>query len=147
MSAVAAPAEEDKTPRAPSKPKIKDLSQEMREKKELPPMHHAFYLEMKDPDSDRMLTGTFMARRLNVAQIRQLALIKAELNGGHAEGVLDRSVALLNHMLAHLRVALVSAPDWWKPDEFWSGDVITHVFDEVMSFEDRFRETPPGGNA
>ncbi len=124
-----------------NKPKIVDVSANKRDKNELPPNHHAFFFQGKDPDSGEPLVGDFVCKRITVGGARQMSLIKAELNGGNRDDQLDPAAAYLNTMQAQLRVSLTKAPDWWRPDEFYSADIITYVFEEVMAFEARFRDT------
>lgn len=107
--------------------------------KDLPKNTTVFHVEYTDPDSGMTYGGDFTVKRLNLAEVRQVAIKKAQLNGGVADDLIDSGISYLNSMSAHLAVALTKTPEWWKPDEFFGADLINDVYQEVMSFEDSFR--------
>ena len=51
-------------------------------------------------------------------------------------------------MLSHLKFAIVKAPDWWKPEDFYTMELVDLVYEKVMEFEYSFRrpmgERPEG---
>jgi len=106
----------------------------------LPPTQKTFHITYTDPDSGHIYGGDFTVRRLTLESIRRLAIRRAELNGGMPEKAIDDSVLYINTMLAHLEQAIVKAPEWWQPSEFYSAAVIQEVYAEVMQFEDSFRK-------
>ena len=107
--------------------------------KDLPKNTTVLHVDYTDPDTEMTYGGDFTVKRLNMADIRQVAIRKAQLNGGIAPDLIEPGMSYFNSMLAHLEVALVQTPEWWKPDEFYNADVINDVYQEVMSFEDSFR--------
>jgi hypothetical protein len=50
----------------------------------------------------------------------------------------DSSTDDLNAMVAHLELAIVNAPTWWKLEEITDLNLISKVFSEVSSFETSF---------
>lgn len=114
------------------------------EKAALPKMQAVIHVNYTDPDTENVYGGDFTIRRLPLDLIRKVALRRAELNGGIPEKSLAEDVVYLNAMLAHLEQAIVKAPDWWKPTEFYSTDIIVEVYSEVMKFENSFRRSLPG---
>lgn len=119
--------------------KIVDVKTGVDKRKALPPGHKAFHVEHIDKESGLPQAGTFVVKRLNLGEIRQVAIRKAQLNGGLPEDSLSTNIVYMNGMLAHLELALTEVPEWWKPLEMFSGDIITDVYEEVMNFEDSFR--------
>jgi hypothetical protein len=120
--------------------KIVDVRKGMDEKLSMPSTTKTFHVEYKDPENGRVYGGEFTVKRLNMGDIRQVAIKKAQLNGGVKEENLDTSIRFINAMLAHLEFALIKFPDWWQPDTFYSADVISDIYEEVISFETSFRE-------
>jgi hypothetical protein len=125
------------------KPKIVDVTAEKKGHDALPPTQKAIHYSGKHPDTGRDISGEFVCRRVNLGQLREISLIKARLNGGRPDESLDQAIVFLNNMLAHLQVALLKAPEWWQPDEFYNSDIISTVFEEVMAFEATFRHPTP----
>jgi hypothetical protein len=114
-------------------------------KLELPPSHKVVHIEYTDPDSGMIYGGEFTIKRLNIGDLRKAAINRTQLNGGVKEELLDENVKFMNMMMSHLSVAIVKAPDWWKPEEFYNGRVIFEVYEEVARFEDSFRSAVRSG--
>ncbi len=75
-----------------------------------------------------------------------VTVIKTRLNGGYHHdpeqpgcGV-DLQTDNLNHMLAHLELSIVDAPDWWDLTEIGDVAVMSAVYNEVAGFEASFRK-------
>lgn len=109
------------------------------EHSDLPATQKVIHVEYTDPESGLKYAGPFTIQRLNVGQMRQMAITKAQLNGGMAEDAIDQNIRYINQVMAHLQHAIIKAPDWWRPDDFYSGDILIEVYEEVMNFEDTFR--------
>ena len=113
---------------------------DVREKAEkLPPTTKVVNVTYTDPESGLSQSGEFTIKRLNLGDIRQVAIRKAQLCGGLSEGAIDSKIAYFNQMLAHLEFALYDTPKWWRPEEFFDGEVVVDVYEEVMRFEESFR--------
>ena len=116
-----------------------DVRKEQNDKVTLPFPQKTFHVEYTEPETGHVYGGDFTVKRLTMGDIRQVAIRKAQLNGGVAEDALDRNVRYVNSMLAHLEIALTQKPEWWKPDTFYNADVIAEIYSEVISFEESFR--------
>lgn len=123
--------------------KIVDVTKSSEAGKDLPATQCVKHVEYEDPENGRRHSGEFVIRRLNLGLMRQVSVRKAELNGGMPHDSLDPATRQLNSLLAHLEFAILKAPEWWKPEEFYSGDLIAQVYEEVMNFEDSFRRPVP----
>lgn len=101
----------------------------------------------------RRYTGTFTTKKLSIHDLTQLGVRKVQLNGGMhydkdnpGQGI-DEGTDELNTMIAHLSLAVTEAPDWWNLDDLTDLSVLTNVYKEVISFENRFlgrRKAPAG---
>ncbi len=94
-------------------------------------------------DEGTNYTGEFSIKRLSVLdQIRKESR-RTDLNGGKhydSPGVgVPASLDQFNGMIAHLELAITSAPKWWDFEKLTDVDVIKKVFEEVISFESSFR--------
>jgi hypothetical protein len=88
-----------------------------------------------------VLEGTFTVKRLTVGDTTRVAVRVAQLGGGYA---VSDTAHMLNSMIAHLEVALVEKPSWFKADELYEMDIIAAVYSEVGKFEDSFRHPVEG---
>lgn len=113
----------------------------------LPPSQKAIHVTYTDDESGNTFGGAFVIRRMNIGQMSQMAVTKAEMNGGMPDDSIEPAMRHLNTIRAHLRHAIVKAPEWWKPDEFYSGDILMEVYEEVMNFEESFRKPSQGHSA
>lgn len=114
---------------------------------------HTFSIDFKSELDDRHYVGEFTAKKLAIKDLAQMGVRKAELNGGKyydsekpGTGI-DPYTDSLNSMIAHLELALIKVPMWWDLNEISDADLLNKVYEEVLSFEYRFRrpgrrETP-----
>jgi hypothetical protein len=123
--------------------KIVDVRKDRDEASALPATSKVFHVTWEDPETRQTYGGDFTVRRMTIGDMRRIGIRKAEMNGGQSTEALDKSIGYVNAMLAHLEVALVKRPEWWKPDNFYSADLIAQVYEEVMKFEDSFRVLVP----
>lgn len=93
---------------------------------------------------DQRYTGNFVIKKLTLRDLAALGVRKAQLNGGMyysedriGQGV-DYQTDELNGMIAHLELAVVDAPRWWRLDELVDADLLMTVYREVISFENSF---------
>ena len=107
-----------------------------------------FSINIKSEVDERRYEGSFIIKRLSIRDSAKLQVRKIQLsNGMHydpdappGQG-LDISTSVLNHMLAHLEIAVDSSPGWWDLDEITDPDVINAVYEEVLSFENSKRDS------
>jgi len=118
--------------------KVVDVSK-TEEYQNLPPTQRAYHFSYTDSESGLDYSGVFVFRRLNVGDMRGVAVRTAELNGGMPQQSLDRHIAVLNEWLASLEHAIVKAPEWWKPNDFYTADIIGQVYAKFEEFEATFR--------
>ena len=103
-----------------------------------------FTVNYKSEIDDKTYNGTFSTKKLSVRDVAQLNVKKSQLNGGFYHdpdnpGVgLDSGTDDLNHMFAHLELAVVDRPDWWDLSEIGDMEVIALVYKEVAEFENSF---------
>jgi len=119
--------------------KIVDVTKQQKGK-ELPNTFKVIHVEYVNPDTGKTYGDDFTIKRLNIGDIRKVAIRRAELNGALPEDSLDVNVKYMNAMIAHLERAIVKSPEWWTPEEFYDGSILQEVYEEVMSFEESFRE-------
>jgi hypothetical protein len=106
---------------------------------------HIFEIVHDSEVDDQVYSGTFSCRKLSIKDYAELSVRKAKLNGGlyydeNKPGCgIDLVTDNLNHMFAHLDLALISAPSWWNLKEIGDLQLITKVFTEVNTFENSFR--------
>lgn len=101
----------------------------------------SFTVTWRNPETGKVLVGTFTARRPSLGQLGQIAVLKAKLNGGQN---VDNQTDWLHDMMAGLQVCLVDFPDWWKPADFFTADPLREVWDHVRSWADSFRNKRVG---
>jgi hypothetical protein len=116
-----------------------------------PSLLHTFNIDVLT--DRRRYTGTFTTKKLSIRDLTQLGVRKVQLNGGlHYDATnpgkgIDYATDELNSMVAHMGLAITTAPDWWNLDDLVDLSVLVTVYDEVISFENTFlrrRETPEG---
>jgi len=111
---------------------------------------HTFSVDFKSAVDDRRYIGDFTTKKLAIRDISALGVRKTQLNGGfHTDPAnpgygVDDQTDEFNNMLAHLEIALVAKPVWWRLDEITDLQLIAEVYKEVISFENNFlrREQP-----
>lgn len=101
----------------------------------------SFNMTWTDKETGKIHTGTFTARRPTLGQLGQMAVLKVKLNGG--ENV-DQRTNFLHEMISSLQVIIIDAPDWWTPNDFFTADPLSAVWDHVRSWLDSFRSRRVG---
>ena len=96
----------------------------------------AFYFEYKSEEDEKVYSGQFICRRLNLGAIGKMGVMKSRLNGGEQVGP---SIDFLHEMMSYCAVALVEFPDWWQPEEFFDALLLRQVYDYVRQWETTFR--------
>ncbi len=106
---------------------------------------HVFQIDHNSESDDTAYSGTFSCKKLSVRDYSKIQVEKSRLNGGmHHDpekpgyGVSEDTDGL-NHMFAHLTVALTNSPDWWDLDTIGDMELVTKVYAEVATFEATFR--------
>jgi hypothetical protein len=97
----------------------------------------SFTMTWKDPETGRINSGTFTAKRPSLGTLGQIAVYRAKLNGGQQ---VDPQTNFLHSMMADLFYILTEAPDWWQPDTFFTANPLQEVWDHVRSWLDSFRK-------
>jgi hypothetical protein len=107
-------------------------------------LHKTIHIEYTSYVNDKPYIGDFVVKKLTIRDISALGVRKAQLNGGmhyseshHGQGV-DEATDEINGMIAHLELAIVSAPAWWKMDEIPDTDLLVTLYREVLDFENSF---------
>lgn len=102
------------------------------------------HIDYKSYVNDYHYIGDFVAKKLTIRDLSALGVRKAQLNGGMhysdsnpGQGV-DAFTDETNGMIAHLELAIVTAPPWWKLDEILDTDLLMKVYKEVLDFENSF---------
>jgi hypothetical protein len=95
-----------------------------------------FEFNYPSPEDGKVYKGTFTHRRLNLGLSGKWGVIHARLNNGL---VVDMNTDFLHMMISYLDVALVVAPDWWAPAEFYDVQIVRQIYDYARAWEDSFR--------
>ncbi len=101
------------------------------------PFTKTFFVEWTNPDDGKTYSGQFTAKRLNLRDMNDLAKIKIHRTG---EAWLGATMDMLAEMHAYCTVALVEAPDWWKPDSFYTEEPLTKVWKHIRTWDENFRK-------
>lgn len=92
--------------------------------------------------------GTFTAKRLSVMERSKVAVRRSQLSGGMycvrdddgaptGQGI-DPSTDYINIVIAHLEIALIQKPIWFKLEEMTDMGLATDVYDKILEFEMTF---------
>lgn len=107
-------------------------------------LHKTIHIDYTSYVNDKSYIGDFVVKKLTIRDISALGVRKAQLNGGmhysdshHGQGV-DEATDEINGMIAHLELAIVTAPGWWKMDEIPDTDLLVTLYKEVLDFENSF---------
>ena len=103
----------------------------------LPRKQNTFHLTYYSPYHDKTLSGEFIIKKLNVREVAQVGVRRAQLNGG-ATGV-DVVSSMFNLWLAQFEFSIIKAPEWWAPNDEYDENLLEIVFGKVVSFENSFR--------
>lgn len=98
------------------------------------------YFEKKSDDG-KTYSGDFTFKRLTIADVGRVGAEIARLNGGNP---VDQTTEFINTMLAHFKFGIVSAPEWWNPNELYDLGIVREVFEAQMAHETSFRSAPGG---
>lgn len=88
--------------------------------------------------------GTFTSKKLTMMDIVAFGTRKAQLCGGlHYDASspghgIDYTTDQLSSQIAHLEIAIVSAPPWWNVNDIADSRLMALVYKEVISFENSF---------
>jgi len=100
---------------------------------------------LSEMDGQRYM-GTFTVKKLTIGDLSRLGARKAQLCGGYTVGLeggsnIDPGTAMLNEMIAHCEIALMSKPDWFDPEKLIDPALLNKVYEEVARFEANFLGT------
>ena len=106
-------------------------------------MTKSFSVDVTSDMTGERYMGTFTVKKLTIHDLSRLGHRKAQLCGGFSydpEGSkgIDPATAMLNEMIAHCEIALISKPEWFDADKLTDIDVLNAVYEEVSSFETNF---------
>jgi hypothetical protein len=114
----------------------------------LPEMEHEFDIQVKGKESGLNWTGKFKYRRPNIGAQGRIDVSRAKLNQDMA--TISPQTDMVHTALAHLMHTLIETPDWWKDADFganlYDHNVVLHVYDKAMSFEEEWQKKVHGGN-
>ena len=88
--------------------------------------------------------GQFTCRKLSIRDLAQMGVRKVQLNGGyHFDDKnpgcgIEEHIDGMNSMIAHLEIALVQAPHWFRLDDVYDPQLLTEVYMKVVEFENSF---------
>ena len=113
---------------------------------------NTFHLDYYSPVEDKKYEGKFTARITSFMDKTKINVRRSQILGGMycvrddngmptGRGV-DEDSEVNAQMIAHLEVALIQKPDWFKLDgegAITDDQVIYKIFDEVITFEKTFR--------
>ena len=114
---------------------------------------HIFNIDYYSPIDEVHYQGSFTTKKLSIADIAAVGVRKAQLNGGMyydnqrpGQGV-DFHTDDFNAMIAHVEVAIISAPKWWNLRSISDSDLLFEVFAEVDQFENSFLQRGRNGDS
>lgn len=87
----------------------------------------------------KIFTGAFTAHYSTHQDQINMARIKAHLRGGMAAESFDISASIIIDQQAILETLLDEKPDWFDVDKLYDYELISLVYEEVMSQEATFR--------
>ncbi len=93
---------------------------------------------------DVRYVGDFIVKKLNIRELAALGVRKAQLNGGmhfdvdHPGQGVDSETDELNGWVAHMEIAVVQSPPWFKMGDMTDLELLKTVYKEVVSFENSF---------
>jgi hypothetical protein len=111
-------------------------------------MTKSFSIDFTSSMTGERYMGTFTVKKLTIRDLSRLGHRKAQLCGGFSydgdagTGV-DSATAMLNEMIAHCEIALISKPEWFDAEKLTDLEVLNRVYEEVSSFEVNFLRNEP----
>lgn len=121
---------------------IRVLNQDAKEKK---PFEHTIAFDFKSEIDGKDYTGTFTYRKMRLADYAKVASVRARLNGGLPEEVIDPPTANINNQIAHCAVWFSgndTLPEWAKDlSQLYDSEIVAALFKEGISFEGSFRKS------
>ena len=110
-----------------------------------------FQLDYYSESDEHHYKGTFVTKKLTIGDYSQLGMRKAQLAGGYSfradTGLgLDELTTMINEMIAHCEIALISKPDWFEPAKLTDLQVLRKVYEEVASYEAHFQNLALSGD-
>ena len=106
-------------------------------------MTKSFSIDFTSSMTGERYMGTFTVKKLTIQDLSRLGHRKAQLCGGFSYDMeagtgVDPATAMLNEMIAHCEIALISKPEWFDADKLTDLEVLNAVYEEVSSFEVNF---------
>ncbi len=108
----------------------------------------SFSIDFTSTMDGQRYMGTFTVKKLTIGDLSRLGARKAQLCGGYTTGLgveagnsIDAGTAMLNEMIAHCEIALLSKPDWFDPEKLIDPSLLNSVYEEVAAFEANFLGT------
>jgi len=108
-----------------------------------------FNIEFFSEEDQKTYSGTFTCKKASIMDYNRIQRRKSELNGGmycvrDEEGNptghgIDTETEFLSFMIATLEIQLENSPIWFNLNEITDRDIVYKVFEEVMEFENSFR--------
>jgi hypothetical protein len=103
---------------------------------ELPPMEHAFTLNVIGEETRKLYKGDFVYKRPTIGAKSKIAATKVILNNREK---VDEDTDFANYMRAYLTHTIIKAPDWWYKElmgeSMYDINVLTDMYMEVTKFE------------
>jgi hypothetical protein len=103
-----------------------------------------FSIDYLSDIDDVRYQGNFTIKKLNIRDLAAVGVRKAQLNGGMyydsenpGRGV-DEQTDTFNNMVAHLELAVKTAPVWWDLNKITDMQLVGKIFKEVIDFENTF---------
>ena len=127
------PAEASTKPKATWKDSpVKEVAKDT-----LPALQRTFWVEYYSALLRKTMIGAFTFKKLTVAQVAQVGVRRAVLNGDRQ---VDAVTNMVNNWLAHFDLCIVKSPEWWKPHDEYDDELMEEIFKKVVSFENSFRD-------
>jgi hypothetical protein len=108
----------------------------------------SFSIDFQSKMDRQRYMGTFTVKKLTIGDLSRLGARKAQLSAGYTVGLeggnnIDPGTAMLNEMIAHCEIALISKPDWFDPEKIVDPSLLNAVYEEVAGFEANFLGDQP----
>jgi hypothetical protein len=108
----------------------------------------SFSIDFQSKMDRQRYMGTFTVKKLTIGDLSRLGARKAQLSAGYTVGLeggsnIDPGTAMLNEMIAHCEIALLSKPDWFDPEKIIDPGLLSAVYEEVAGFEANFLGDEP----